>query len=58
MSKNIGQIILDTYEDPLSQLIGQIREGTEPIYLISCPEQLTVYFCDEPFTIEDIKEEG
>lgn len=58
MPKEIGQVIWDTYEDPLSQVLSQIEaDGQHPTYFINDPDNLSTFICDEPFTWEDIRKD-
>lgn len=58
MPKDIGQVMWDTYEDPLVQLLGNLKpaqqSGVAPIYIINDPASTSVYVCNEPFTIADV----
>ena len=59
--KSIGIISLDSYEDPLEQLREGVLNGfseLSPIYLLQDPEdEMVVHYCNEPFTVDDIREE-
>jgi hypothetical protein len=54
VAKDIGVLVSDTYEDPLSQLPEGSLDGKTPLYMLQLAEGEDVFYSNQAITAEDV----